>query len=117
MEVTAIASEIFLREQSFDDRRTGGRCAESALGHGFGEGFVIEQFTCAFHGGEQGCFVESCGWLGGVCFDLDLDGCGIFSSGDADEFVFVGGDADFATIDFHPAGFDEDFAIGLEGID
>ncbi len=116
VEVAAIAGEVFLGDEALDDSGAGGGGAEAAVGHGFGEGFVVEEFASAFHGGEQGGFVESSRGLGGIGLDFDVDGLGFLVGRNGDHFVFVRGYAWAAAIDFHPTGFDEDFAVGFESI-
>ena len=48
-EFAAFAGEVFLGDQALDGRRAGGGCAETALGHGFAERFVVDEFAGAFH--------------------------------------------------------------------
>lgn len=115
-EFAAFAGEVFLGNKAFDRRRAGGGGAESALGHGFAEGLVVDEFPGTFHGGEQGGFGHPGGWFGFLGEHDDRIGVGGFNCSYGDEFVFPGGDARAAAVDFEPAGFHKDAAFGFETI-
>ena len=61
--------------------------------------------------------VMRAGGLVSSCEDFDGVDVGGFAGADRDEFVLAGGDAGAAAVNFEPAGFDEDAAFGLEGVD
>ena len=116
VEFAAVAGEVFLGDEALDGGGAGGGCAEAALGHGFAQGFVIDEFPGAFHGGEQGGLGHAGRRLGFLVKDLDGLHGGGFTGGDGHEFVLAGGDSHGAAIDFEPAGLGEDAAVGPEGV-
>ncbi len=116
VEFATFAGEVFLGDKPLDDCGAGGGSAEAALGHCIAEGFVVDEFSGAFHGGEQGGLGHAGGRFGFLREHFDGFDAGGLAGGDGAEFVFAGGDTWAAAVDFEPAGFDEDTAFGFEAI-
>ena len=116
VEVAAVPREVFLSEESLDGGRTGGGGAETALGHGFPEILVLDEFASALHGREESGLGEASGRVGFFFLELDFPGFGILTFVDGDEFVLAGGDSDAPSIDGEPAGIGEDLTVGLKCI-
>ena len=126
VKVAAFALNVAEGDEAFDDRCPGGRGAKSALAHGFGQFVVLDQLSRTFHHGEEGGFGVAGRRLGLKFLHLDVERAGGFAllGGDDQPAAFlllvvvglvvrVDG---FLAVDTEPARFDEDLAIGLEGI-
>ncbi len=122
VQVASLAQDVAFGEKAFDDLGSGGGCAESAFAHGLTEIFVFDQFSGTFHGGEEGCFVVARGRAGFEGTDFDGIGKNAFALRDGAK-VGIGLLFSFGTlglgllaVDLHPAGVDDDFAVGFEGV-
>ena len=107
-----LALDVALEDEAVDDGGAGGGCAEAFLAHGLAEFLVIDHLAGAFHRGEERGFVEAGRGLGLALLDLDGIDAGSLSGGDGDEGFALA--FHLAAIDFEPAGFDDDLALGLE---
>ena len=115
-ELAAVTGDVFLANETFDGRSAGGGCAESAFGHCFAELVVVDELSGSFHRGEESRLGVAGGRIGFLFLHRDLDGFGVFAFLDGAELVFASGDAGLATVDGEPAGSDEDFTVGAEGV-
>ena len=127
-EVASVAGDVFIENEAFDDGRPRRRCAESALGHGIPEVFVIDALAGGLHRGEQGAFIVACRRSSDFLKDVDALEVGRFARLHRHDLalallVFIllvvtgfGGDGDVGglAIDGEPARFDEDLAFALE---
>ncbi len=88
-ELLAIAHNVLLRDEPFDDggARSGG--TQPALLHGVGELVVLHQLAGGLHGGEQGGFRVSGRGLGLVLHGLCADGAHRLPGGHGGEFLFL----------------------------
>ena len=114
-EVTALAVEVTIEEQSFDDLRAGGGSAETALAHRLAEFLVFDEFARALHRGEQRAFREAGGRFGLVLGDFDVPGFGGFALHHRAKSLLVLAGGLFA-VDGQPAGIDDDLAFALESL-
>ena len=51
--------DVFLGDETLDDRGARGGRAEAALAHGLAQAVVVHELAGAFHGAEQGGFREA----------------------------------------------------------
>ncbi len=115
-EFATITGEVFLTKEAFNRSSTSGWGAKATLGHGFAEFVVIDEFSGAFHRGEEGGFSKASRWVGLLFEHLDGNGLGVFAFLHDAEFILASADAGLASVDGEPAGNNEDFTIGAEGV-
>ncbi len=111
-EVFALAEDVGLGDEAFDDRGAGGGSAQAAFAHGIAEVFVIDEFAGTFHGSQEGRFVEAGGRAGLEVLGFGRQGLGRFVFCDRDDGI--SGIRLFA-IDDLPAWVGDDFAVRAEG--
>ena len=113
LQLTAVAMNVILVNQSFDNRRARRRRAEAFLAHRFAQFVVVHQFARTFHRRQQRRFGISCRRFRHVF--LDLDGAGRhgfarFDRGKTGRFLRIR----LFAIDREPAWIDQYFAGALE---
>ncbi len=69
----SLAPHVFLIDQAFDDGGARRRRSESVGAHRLAQFFVVDEFSRAFHRGEQGRFVETRRRFGLVLLYFDVD--------------------------------------------
>ena len=117
-QLLAVAQDVGLADQVFDDLGAGCRGAEAATGHGGAQFLVVHHLAGAFHRGEQRGFVEACGRLGDQRLDEDLVGGNLLAGLDGHQLgrtAFVLAHCGGLAIHGQPARIDEHLALGLEG--
>jgi hypothetical protein len=72
-------SRYFSQEQTLDDGRAGGRCAQAFFAHGGAQFLVVDQFASAFHGAEERGLGEAGWWFGLIRDDLERGGSHAFA--------------------------------------
>ena len=112
---SALAVDVAIEEQPFDDLGAGGGSAETALAHRLAKFLIFDEFAGTLHRGEQCAFREAGRRLGLVFGDFDVAGLGGFALGHAAKrlLTLAGG---LLAVDGQPAGIDDDLAFALEGL-
>ena len=113
LQLAACAEQILFVQEPFDDGGASGRGTQAFLAHGRPEFLVVDQFTGAFHDGQEGGFGEPRRRFGLQTADLDRVGVDLFARGYGREtraFGVLG----FLAVDSQPPGVEHDLALGLE---
>ncbi len=111
-QLTALAHHIRLGQQAFDGGRARGRRAQPFARHRLGEFFVFHHLARVFHRAQQGRFGVARGRAGLEGFEfhgLGLHRVALFHGGQVVICALL-----FLAVDFQPAGFDQNLALGLE---
>ena len=74
IEIPSIASKVFLSQQTLDDVGSGCWGAEAPLGHGLTEFFIVDQFSGAFHRGEESRLRVACRRIRFLFLQFDFPG-------------------------------------------
>ncbi len=119
-ELAALAVDVPLGDQAFDDLRARGRRAEALLAHRFAKLLVVDQLAGAFHGRQQRRFGEARRRTRGIGDRFDLFGRDVLAGLDRDErrpFARLRRaivQLSFLAVDREPARDDQHLAFGLE---
>ena len=120
VQVASLAEDIAFGEEAFDDLGAGGGCAEAAFAHRLAQVFILDELSCSFHGGEEGCFVVSGGRAGFERSNFDGVGSNAFALGDWAKvgigflFTVCSVGLGLLAVDLHPTWVDDDFSVGFE---
>ncbi len=120
-QLAALAQQVLLGEQAFDDGRARGRRAQALLGHGLAQLVVVDQLARAFHRRQQRRFGVARRRLGLQGLDVGVLGADQLARLHRHEHraagarlgVLVGG---FLAVDGLPARLDQHLAVGLERV-
>ena len=108
-------SDVLFLKQVLDGRCSGRRCSEAFFLQGFRHFLVIDQFPCAFHGRQKGCFAIAWRGLGHVGFQFRVDERSfvLIIRGERREAVLG---LIVLSVDSQPGRFDQNPSFGLEGV-
>ncbi len=111
---TALAIEVFLGQEPFDDGGPGCGSAQAFAGHRIPQVIVFDKFASALHGRQERRLGIPGGWLG--LQGQHINGLRLWSVtwGDSDEaIVFLGG---FFAVDTQPARRHQNLALGFKPV-
>ena len=111
----AVPDDVFLGNQPFNDGGAGGGSAQAAFAHGGGQFFVMHQFSCPLHGGQQRGFVVPGGRLGHGVADFNLTQGGLLPVADGHQLL-LGGSAGLPSVNGLPARLHKHPARGQESV-